>query len=224
MKHKDSVPPVYYPIFLNLRGKKCVVVGGGKVALRKVATLLDCGADITVISPKPHAEISKLFKNKAIRLVRRNYERGDLRRAALSIAATHMKKINRKVAEESKKNGTPVNVVDDAELSDFIIPSSFRRGDLSVAVSTSGMSPALAKKIRAKLEKKIGIEYAYLLSLIAEIRSEIKKKGLRVSAKTWQESLDLDSLILFLKAGRHDEAKATLLGKLKLTKKLSKNM
>ena len=219
MKHKDSVPPVYYPIFLNLRGKKCVVVGGGKVALRKVTTLLDCGADITVISPKPHAEISKLFKNKAIRLVRRNYERGDLRRAALSIAATHMKKINRKVAEESKKNGTPVNVVDDAELSDFIIPSSFRRGDLSVAVSTSGMSPALAKKIRAKLEKKIGIEYAYLLSLIAEIRSEMKKKGLRVSAKAWQESLDLDSLILFLKAGRRKEAKATLLGKLKPTKK-----
>jgi siroheme synthase-like protein len=222
MNFKESKPRLYYPIFLNLQGKKCVVVGGGRVALRKVTTLLDCGADITVISPKPHAEISKLFKNKAIRLVRRNYERGDLRRAALSIAATHMKKINRKVAEESKKNGTLVNVVDDAELSDFIIPSSFRRGDLSVAVSTSGMSPALAKKIRAKLEKNIGIEYAYLLSLIAEIRSEIKKKGLRVSAKTWQESLDLDSLILFLKAGRHEEAKATLLGKLKPTKKLRK--
>jgi siroheme synthase-like protein len=222
MNLKESKPRLYYPIFLNLQGKKCVVVGGGRVAFRKVTTLLNCGADITVISPKPHAEISKLFKNKAIQLVRRNYERGDLRRAALSIAATHVKEINRKVAEESKKNGTPVNVVDDAELSDFIIPSSFRRGDLSVAVSTSGMSPALAKKIRAKLEKKIGIEYAYLLSLIAEIRSEIKKKGLRVSAKTWQESLDLDSLILLLKAGRHDEAKATVLGKLKPTKKLRK--
>ncbi len=224
MNLKESKPRPYYPIFLNLQGKKCIVVGGGRVALRKVTTLLNCGADITVISPRPHAEISKLFKNKAIRLVRRNYERGDLRRAALSIAATHVKEINRKVAEESKKNGTPVNVVDDAELSDFIIPSSFRRGGLSVAVSTSGMSPALAKKIRAKLEKKIGIEYAYLLSLIAEIRSEIKKKGLRVSAKTWQESLDLDSLILFLKAGRHEEAKATLLGKLKLTKKLAKDI
>ena len=224
MNLKESKPGPYYPIFLNLQGKKCVVVGGGRVAFRKVTTLLNCGADITVISPKPHAEISKLFKNKAIRLVRRNYERGDLRRAALSIAATHVKEINRKVAEESKKNGTPVNVVDDAELSDFIIPSSFRRGGLSVAVSTSGMSPALAKKIRAKLEKNIGIEYAYLLSLIAEIRSEIKKKGLRVSAKTWQESLDLDSLILFLKAGRHQEAKASLLGKLKLTKKLAKNI
>jgi precorrin-2 dehydrogenase/sirohydrochlorin ferrochelatase len=135
-----------------------------------------------------------------------------------------VKEINRKVAEASKKNGTLVNVVDDAELSDFIVPSSFRRGDLSVAVSTSGMSPALAKKIRAKLEKKIGIEYAYLLSLIAEVRSEIKKKGLRVSARTWQESLDLDSLILFLKAGRHEEAKATLLGKLKLPKKVAKNI
>jgi siroheme synthase-like protein len=219
-----SKPRRYYPIFLNLQGKKCVVVGGGKVALRKVTTLLACGADITVISPTPLTEISRLFKNKAIQLVRRNYEPGDLKGAALSIAATHVKKINRKVAEEAKKNGTLVNVVDDPESSDFIIPSFFRRGDLSVAVSTSGMSPALAKKVRAKLEKNIGIEYAYLLSLIADIRSEIKKKGLRVSAKTWQESLDLDSLILFLKAGRHEEAKAILLGKLKPTKKQSKNM
>jgi siroheme synthase-like protein len=222
MNLKESKPRLYYPIFLNLKGKKCVVVGGGKVALRKIKTLLDCGADIRVISPRPHAEISRLFKNKAIRLVRGNYEPGDLRGAALSIAATHVKKINRKVAEEAKKNGILVNVVDDAELSDFIIPSFFRRGDLSVAVSTSGMSPALAKKVRAKLEKNIGIEYAYLLSLIAEIRSEVKKKGLRVSAKTWQESLDLDSLILFLKAGRHEEARATLLGKLKPTRKLRK--
>ena len=91
-----------------------------------------------------------------------------------------------------------------------------------MAISTSGMSPALAKKIRGKLEKNIGIEYAYLLSLIAEIRSETKKEGLRVSAMTWQKSLDLDSLILFLKAGRYDEAKATLLGKLKPTKKSRK--
>ncbi len=214
-----SKPRRYYPIFLNLKSKKCVVVGGGMVALRKVTTLLDCGADIRVISPKPHAEMLRFFKNKAIQLIRRNYEPGDLKGAALSIAATHVKKINRKVAEEAKTNGTLVNVVDDPESSDFIIPSFFRRGDLSVAVSTSGMSPALAKKVRAKLEKNIGIEYAYLLSLIADIRSEIKKKGLRVSAKTWQESLDLDSLILFLKAGRREEAKATLLGKLKPTKK-----
>ena len=224
MNLKESKPRRYYPIFLNLKGKKCVVVGGGKVALRKVTTLLDCGADVTIISPKPHAEISKLFKNKAIRLVRRNYKPGDLGRAALSIAATRAKEINRKVAEEAKKNGTAVNVVDDAELSDFIVPSSFRRGDLSVAVSTSGMSPALAKKIRAKLEKNIGMEYAYLLSLISDIRSEIKKKGLRVSAKTWQEALDLDPLLQLLKAGRYEEAKATLLGRLKLTKKLAKNI
>jgi siroheme synthase-like protein len=222
MNLKGAKPRRYYPIFLNLKGKKCVVVGGGKVALRKVKTLLNCGADVTVISPKPHAEISKLFKTKAIRLVRRNYEQGDLKGTALSIAATDVKKTNRKVAEEAKKNGTLVNVVDDPESSDFIIPSFFRRGDLSVAVSTSGLSPALAKKVRAKLEKNIGMEYAYLLSLIAEIRSEIKQKGLRASARTWQESLDLDSLILFLKAGRHKEAKAALLGKLRPPRKQRK--
>jgi siroheme synthase-like protein len=220
LKKSESRP--YYPIFLNLQGKKCVVIGGGRVALRKVTTLLDCGADITVISTKPHAKISKLFKNRAIRLVRRNYKPGDLKGAALSVAATHVDEINRKVAVESKKNGTLVNVVDHAELSDFIVPSFFRRGDLSVAVSTSGMSPALAKKIRVKLEKNIGMEYAYLLSLISETRSEIKRKGLRVSAKTWQESLDLDSLMLLLKTGQSEKAKAHLLGKLRLTKKLRK--
>lgn len=224
MNLRESKPRPYYPIFLNLQGKKCVVVGGGNVALRKVKTLLECGADITVISPKPHAEISKLFKSKAIQLVQRSYKPGDLRGAVLSIAATHVKEINHKVAEESKKNGIPVNVVDDLEPSDFIMPSSFRRGNLSVAVSTSGMSPALAKKIRAKLEKKIGMEYAYLLSLVAEIRSEIKKKRLRVSARTWQESLDLDSLIPFLKADRYEKAKAALLAKLIPTKKQRKRL
>jgi precorrin-2 dehydrogenase/sirohydrochlorin ferrochelatase len=200
---------------LNLRGKKCVVVGGGQVALRKVNTLLASGADITVISPKPHSKLTELSKNKAIRLFRRPYKRGDLKNSVISIAATDVKAINRQVAQEAKKRGILVNAVDDSEPSDFIIPSFFRRGDLSVAVSTSGRSPAFAKKIRAKLEKNIGMEYAYLLSLIAEVRSELKKKGLRVSAKTWQGSLDLDSLVFLLKAGRHEEAKAALLGKLK---------
>ena len=219
-KKPESRP--YYPIFLNLQGKKCVVVGGGTVALRKVKALLDCGADVTVISPKPHKELSKLFRKKAIQLLRRNYEPGDLKDAALSFVATDVKEINRKVAEASKKNGTLVNVVDDSERSDFIIPSSFRRGHLSVAVSTSGLSPAFAKKIRAKLEKNIGMEYAYLLSLIAEIRSEIKKRGLRVSAKTWEESLDIDSMIPSLRVGQSEKVKANLLGKLKPVKKRRK--
>jgi siroheme synthase-like protein len=222
MNLKKSEPRPYYPILLSLQDKKCVVVGGGMVALRKVKALLDCGAEVTVISPKPHAELSRLFKNKAIQLLQRDYERGDLKDAALSIAATDVKEINRKVAEASKKNGTLVNVVDDSERSDFIVPSSFRRGNLSVAVSTSGASPALAKKIRVKLEKNIGMEYAYLLSLIAEIRSEIKQKGIRVSAKAWEEALDLDSLLQLLKGGQREKAKANLLGKLKPKKKLKR--
>jgi precorrin-2 dehydrogenase/sirohydrochlorin ferrochelatase len=223
MSPKKSKPRPYYPIFLNLRGKKCVVVGGGAVALRKVKTLLACGADITVISPNPHSELRKLFKDKAIRLFRRHYKRGDLKNSIISIATTDVKGINRLVAQEAKGKGILVNVVDDVEPSDFIIPSSFRRGNLSVAVSTSGKSPALAKKIRAELEKNIGMEYAYLLSLISKVRSEIKQKGLQVSAKAWQAALDLDSLILVLKAGQHEDAKAALLGKLNPMKAKNKH-
>ncbi len=222
MNPNKSKPNPYYPIFLNLRGKKCVVVGGGVVALRKVKTLLACGADITVISPQPHSELTKLFKSKAIQLFRRHYKRGDLKHSVISIAATDMKEVNRQVAQEAKRRGILVNVVDDAEPSNFIIPSFFRRGNLSVAVSTSGRSPALAKKIRAKLEKNIGMEYAYLLSLIAEVRSEMKQKGLQQSAKTWQAALCLDPLIQLLKTGQHEKAKAALLGKLK-PKKRQKN-
>lgn len=215
MNNEDGKSKAYYPIFLNLRGKKCVVVGGGLVALRKVRTLLACGADITVISPKPHSELTRLSKNKAIQLLRRHYKRGDLKHSAISVAATDVKEVNRQVAQEAKKKGILVNVVDDVEPSDFIIPSFFRRGHLSVAVSTSGRSPALAKKMRTELEKNIGMEYAYLLSLIAEVRSEMKQKGLQLSAKTWQAALDLDPLIRFLKTGQHEKAKAALVGKLK---------
>ena len=98
MNKKKSKIAVYYPIFLNLQGKKCVVVGGGKVALRKVKMLLDCGADVTVISPKPCPEIVKLSKDEAIRLIQRDYETGDLKDAVIAMACTDMKKVNRKVA------------------------------------------------------------------------------------------------------------------------------
>jgi precorrin-2 dehydrogenase/sirohydrochlorin ferrochelatase len=106
-------------------------------------------------------------------------------------------------------------VADDPEQSDFIIPSSFRRGDLTVAVSTSGVSPALAKKIRAKLEKSIGAKYASLLSLIGEVRSATKKKGYIVDTETWQEALDLDLLMKLAKAGQWKKAKTFLLNELK---------
>jgi precorrin-2 dehydrogenase / sirohydrochlorin ferrochelatase len=210
----ESKPIRYYPIFLNIQGKKCVVVGGGKVGLRKVKMLLDSGANVTVISPSPHREMTKLSKERTIHLVQRDYKAGDLKGAVIAVAATDVKEINRNVAEEARKARVPVNVADDPEPSDFIIPSSFQRGDLTVAVSTAGVSPALAKKIRMKLEKSFGDEYASLLSLIGEVRSTMKKKGYRASPEAWQEALDLDLLARFVKKGHRKKAKDVLLKKL----------
>ncbi len=170
---------------------------------------------MTVISPRPDPEIVKLFKRKAIHLVQRDYKAGDLKAAVVTIACTDVKKVNRRVVDETRKAGVLVNVADDPEQSDFIIPSFFRRGNLTVAVSTSGVSPALAKKIRAKLEKSFGAEYVSLLSLIGEVRSGIKKKGCLVDTETWQEALDLDLLMRLAKAGQWKRAKTFLLNKLK---------
>ena len=214
MNKKKSKSVIYYPIFLNLRGKRCVVIGGGNVALRKVKVLLDCGANVTMISPKPHPEIVKLSKKRAIHFIQRDYEKEDLGDAAIAFACTDVKKVNRKVAVDAKEAGVLVNVADDPRPSDFIIPSFFRKGNLTVAISTAGVSPALARKIRTKLEKSFGKEYGPLLSIIGEIRSAIKKKGIIVEPEIWQEALNLDSLIHLLQAGQREKARAILLHKL----------
>jgi siroheme synthase-like protein len=215
MKHQYSKPPVYYPIFLNLRDKKCVVVGGGHVALRKVKMLLKSGANVFVISRTSHPEITKLSKRKTIHLIQRDYKAGDLKNAVITLACTDVKEVNRKVAVEAKKANGLINVTDDPERSDFITPSFFKRGNLIVAVSTAGVSPALARKIRTKLEKTFGQEYASMLSLVGEVRSTLKKKGYTIRGEVWQRALDLDSLIRRIRKGQREEAKAKLIRKIK---------
>jgi siroheme synthase-like protein len=219
MNKKTSKKISYYPIFLNLQDKKCVVVGGGKVALRKIKMLLDCGANVFVISPTSHPEIRKWSERKAIHWIQRDYKAGDLKNAVITLSCTDVKAVNRKVAEEARKSGVLVNVADDPQQSDFITPSFFKRGNLMVAVSTSGVSPALARKIRTELEKNFGKEYASLSSLIGEVRSTLKEKGYRVGTEAWQEALDLDLLIQLVRSGQQKKAKAILLKKLQTYKK-----
>ena len=225
MRHKPQAntfstpsPFPYYPIFVNIQAKKCVVVGGGHVAFRKVRLLLDSGADVTVISPALHPDLAPLVEKKAIHLIQRNYRSGDLKGAILVFAATDVKKSNHRVAEDAKKTGMLVNVVDDPGPSDFIVPSFFRRENLIIAVSTEGVSPALARKIRTKLEENIGGEYASFLALIGEVRSILKDKGLRVDAADWQQALDLDVLIPLVQSGHLEKAKTILLKKLRVHK------
>ena len=214
MKVSKKKPFPYYPAFLNLHGKKCVVIGGGQVALRKVHMLLECGAHVSLISPTLHPELEGLAKAKVIRIKRRDYRRGDLKNARVVIAATDVNNVNHAVAREAKVLKALVNVVDDSKPSDFIVPSFFRRGGLTIAISTGGMSPALAKKIRTRLEKDFGNEYPSFLSLIEEVRSQLKQKRITVTAETWQKALDLDRLIDLIRKGQPNEAKDVLLKKL----------
>jgi precorrin-2 dehydrogenase/sirohydrochlorin ferrochelatase len=215
MKNTRTKPMIYYPMFLNLEGKRCVVIGGGEIALRKIRMLLDCGARVTVVSPLVHPGLSRLAKAGFVELHRRSYRRGDLKKAAVVISATNKREINEAAGEEARRRGSLINVVDDPGRSDFIVPSFFRRGGLTIAISTSGMSPALARKIRSKLEGAFGQEYASLLDLVEEIRSELKEKKVKVGAGTWQKALELDRLIDLVREGRGGKAKSMLLRKLR---------
>jgi len=204
----------YYPVFLDVRGKRCVVVGGGHVALRKVKVLLEHGASVEVVSPALCPELSQLAEAKTISLLGKDYEPGDLKGAFIAIVATANSNTNQNIADEARRQKIPVNVADSLEQSDFIVPSYLRRGDLTIAVSTAGKSPALARKIRTRLEQNFGEEYASLTGLIEEVRAELKKRAVIVSGNDWQKALDLDLLIELLRTGQREKAKTTLLGNL----------
>jgi len=194
------------------------VVGGGRVALRKVQVLLEHGARVEVVSLKLCTELIQLNATKAISVLYKKYEPGDLKDAFVVIAATTEADTNQKVANEARQQGILINVVDSSKYSDFIVPSRFCCGNLTIAVSTAGRSPALARKIRTKLEKDIGNDYASLLVLIEEVRSELKKRAVKVSGDDWQKALDLDVLVELLRTGQREKAKAILLGNLEIPK------
>src|ERR687895_651364 len=150
---------VLYPIFLDLDGRRCVVVGGGEVASRKARKLLQARAEVVVVSP----EIKPELESVAAEIHRRPYEDGDLEGAYLAFAATDARKVNATVAWEAKERGIPINVADRPSEGDFALPSTLRRGGLQVAVSTGGASPTLARKIKDELEGVFGPEWAGLV-------------------------------------------------------------
>ena len=216
MKKREGI--IYYPIFLNVKGKKCIVVGGGEVALRKTEVLLQHGAKVEVVSPELCPELAELGQSGEINTVSREYKDGDLKDAFVAIAATDDGEINRRVVAEARRWAVLVNVVDDAENSDFIIPSYIRRGDVAIAISTSGKSPALARKIRSRLEKELGDEYALLADLIGEVRDEVRQQKVKIGSQSWQAALDIDRLLELLRKGEKERARATLLSNLKIEK------
>jgi siroheme synthase-like protein len=190
------------------------VVGGGTVAWRKVKVLTEHGAEVRVISPELCPELRQMAAKGNIEALTREYEDGDLAGAFVVIAATDDTNINEQISKEAERRDQLVNVVDDAARSNFIVPSYLRRGDITIAVSTAGRSPALARKIRTELEEHFGDEYAALARLVKEVRTEFIDQGVTVSSQRWQQALDIDSLNEMLAAGKKKEARAVLLGRL----------
>ena len=153
------------------------MVGGGDVAERKVQRLLECGACVVVIGRTLTPALKVMIKDGLIDWIEGDYDEALLHDAFLVIGATDREAVNARISEDARKKGIMVNIVDDPEKCDFILPSLFQRGDLTVAISTGGKSPALAKKMREELEGLYGPEYLILLNLLGAIREKIKARG-----------------------------------------------
>ena len=170
----------YYPILLNIQDKKCLVVGGGNVAWRKVCSLKDAGARVTVVSPEFCPEMGK---ETGIERIQQKYEERFLNGVLVVVASTDDEEVNKKVYYDAVKRGILVNVVDRPEFCSFIVPATINRGDLSISISTGGASPALARNIRESLEKQFGDEYGEFAKLLSETRrkilSEISNESIR---------------------------------------------
>ncbi len=162
----------YYPVFLDVRGRGCVVVGGGSVAARKVRGLVEAGASVTVVSPEVCADLDALADaGAAVEVRRRPFEATDLDGAVLAIAATDDPAVNEAVSRAAQARGIPVNVVDRPVLSTFIVPATVGRGRLQVAVSTAGASPAFARRLRERIEGGLDSRLAEYLEQMAEARA-----------------------------------------------------
>lgn len=200
----------YYPVFLDIAGKPVVVIGGGKIAHQKVVGLLRAGAEVTVISPELNPEMAALAAEGRFRHTERDYEPGDLDGYLLAFVGTDDRSVNASVAAEGKERRVLVNAVDDPPYCDFIMPGIAQQGDLIVAISTSGTSPAMARKMREEIEAFLTEDYALMLSLAAEVRAELRDRAVIVDAEVWNRALD-GELRQLLAGGKRSEAKERLL-------------
>jgi uroporphyrin-III C-methyltransferase / precorrin-2 dehydrogenase / sirohydrochlorin ferrochelatase len=201
-----------YPVMLELRGRRCVVVGGGTVAEAKVRGLVEAGAEVALIAPELTEELESLAGRRLIAVLRRPYMEGDLDGAFLAIAATDDAGTNAKIFAEAEARGVLLNAVDDIAHCHFAAPAVLRRGDLVVALSTGGKAPALAKQLRSRLSWQFPEEYSTLLELLGEVREEalrVRKVEFSEWARRWERAMRRD-LIGLVRQGRSHEAKQLL--------------
>lgn len=197
----------YYPVFLVLRERPCLIIGGGEVAERKTLSLLEAGADVTIVSPVLSHKLAELARTQKVRHFPRTFEERDLAGIFLVIAATDSPEINASVARLCRKKHVLVNVAAPPEESSFIVPSVVERGDLVIAISTSGDSPGLSKRIRRELEERYGREYEVFLGRMETLRKRLKEEIADENKRREVLEAVLDSDVLYLmKHGEPHEA------------------
>ena len=162
-----------FPMFLKLAGRKCVVVGAGKIAESKITSLLNAGAEVTVVAPAINLAVRQLASLGGVALIEREFVLEDLSGAFLVIAATSNAEVNRAVYEEARRRGILCNAVDDPENCDFYFPAVVQRGALQIAISTAGESPALAQRLRAEIEEQFNAATGDWLARVGEARREV---------------------------------------------------
>ena len=207
--------PSYYPVFIDVRDRTCVVIGGGRIGEEKVRKLLDCGAKVLVISPEVTDGVRGMVSGDGEKVAweQREYQRGDLKDAFIAIAATDDNRVNTQIAQEAEERNVLLNVVDVTHLCTFIAPAVVRRGDVTIAVSTGGASPALARKFREELSASTLLEYADLAPLLSVARSELKRMGVTVAPDHWQTCIN-EGLLSMVQEGRTEEAEKALMASL----------
>jgi precorrin-2 dehydrogenase/sirohydrochlorin ferrochelatase len=215
-KRKKKSPPSanreYYPAFLNIHGRQCVIIGGGKVAERKCSALLRAGARVTVISPEITQRLQQYREEGLLDHVKRRYRKGDMESAFAVIVATDCGETNQQVGRDAARTRVLLNVVDIPSLCNFIAPSVIKRGPLTIAVSTGGVSPAMARTIRRELEMRYGAEFSGYLRFMGKLRKkaleEIRDKGER---EQFLKGLASEEMITLLRREGFRGAKKTAL-------------
>lgn len=203
------------PLFHNLNGRRCVMVGGGSVALRKIRPLIEVGAKVEIIAPEINTAITDLAEKHSLCLYQRKFNNDDLEGAALVIAATDDKQLNKQVSEQAQKLNIPVNVVDQPELCSVVFPSIVDRSPVQIAISSGGTAPVLARMLRTRLESLIPSGYGFLAQLAGKFRQQVKEKITEPNSRKafWEDvfSGDISELVF---SNKHDVAESKLQEKL----------
>lgn len=197
----------YYPLWLDIAGRRCLVVGGGRVAERKVASLLNCQAQVIVVSPEINPAIEESWHDGALEVWKRDFASGDIENAWLVFAATGDRRVNRLVTEACQAAGIPINVADEPENGSFLVPAVLRRGALGIAVSTEGSSPLMAQRLRDALEEVLGPEYGDFAAWLGEQRRLIQDREDDIEERRRAYEKALESLAFDFQGAHADEYK-----------------